>query len=109
MRFALDSRRLMVPMLVIGMLAVALTLVCSEGVHPPLSHAMDGGCAVMGHSGLAAGTLGSDSAQALVSQLIVLTAGLTLATAMVVAPVRLMPVVAAPSPPPDPRFGRLRI
>lgn len=109
MRFVLLSKRMIAPIIVIGLLTVALTLVCSEGVHTPISGNMDRGCAVMSHSGLATGTLGSESTQTLISQLMVIGLGAVLAMFMLVSPVRTSPVIAAPSPPPDSRFGRLRI
>ncbi len=109
MRTELVSRRLGVSILVIGMLAITLTLVCSEGIHAPLSGSMDGNCVAMSHSGLTSGALGSDTAQTLVTQLMVLAFGLAASVAIFDSPVRLALVIATPSPPPDPSFGRLRI
>jgi hypothetical protein len=109
LRLAVDNKRWVALILVVGLLAVALTLVCSEGVHLPFLGGMDGKCAVMSHSGSADAIFSSDSAHTLVSQLLILGVALVAFTLLFEAPARLVLASASPSPPPDPRFGRLRL
>lgn len=109
MRLGAMSRRMVVPILVIGLLAFGLTLACAEDLHSPASGPMDGGCAIMSHSGLGVATVSSDSAITAASELLALGLGLAIMAFMLVSPTRPAAVIAAPSPPPDTRFGRLRL
>lgn len=107
MRIASVSRRLVASILVIGLLSVALTLVCSDGVH--FSGTMSDACAIMSHTDGISAVVGSDSSESLVSQLFVVVAAFSLLIAVLGAPARLAPLSASPGIPPDPLHGRLRL
>ena len=110
MRFAISSKWWVASILVIGLFSVALTFVCSEGIHLPFSGTMDTKCAIMGHSDGAAAIAESESASTLVPQLLVVAAGFVAFIFLFEAPARLVPASASSSsPPPDPRFGRFRV
>jgi len=107
MRIASVSRRFVASILVIGLLSVALTLVCSNGGH--FSGMMSDACAIMSHTGGVSAVVGSDSSASLVSQLFVVVAAFSLFIAMFGAPSRLVPLSASPGIPPDPLHGRIRL
>lgn len=109
MRLAIDNKRLVALIILIGVLGVAFSLVCSEGIHLPFVGDTDGKCAVMTHSAVVDAVLGSESSHTLVSPLITLVVGLLAFSFLFEAPARFVLASASPSPPPDPRFGRLRI
>ena len=107
MRNAGTSRRLVASILVIGLLAVALTLVCSESVH--FSGRVSGACTTMSHTSGVSAVLGSESSQTLVPQLLILVAAFALLIVWFEAPAQLVPLGASPGIPPDPLHGRLRL
>ena len=106
---AIGSRRLVASILVIGLLSVALSLVCSEGAHLPFLGGLDGKCAVMAHTDIVPAIVGSESSGTLVSQLVVLGSGFALFAPVVPTTAHVALVGAAPNPPPDPMNGVLRI
>jgi len=106
---AIGSRRLVASILVIGLLSVALSLVCTEGAHLPFGGGLDGKCAVMAHSDITPAIVGTESSQTLVSQMVAIGAGLVLFVSFAPASVRVAFVNVAPNPPPDPMNGVLRI
>lgn len=107
MRITSTGRRLVASILVIGLLAVALTLVCSEGVH--LSGSVNGVCATMSHTDGVSAVVGSESSQTLVSQLFILTSAFALLVVWFEAPARRVPMGASPGIPPDSLHGSLRL
>lgn len=107
MRIASVSRRLVASILVIGLLSVALTLVCSDGGH--FAGSMTDACAIMSHTDGVSAIVGSESSQSLVSQLFVVVATFALFIMMFDAPAQLVPMSASPGMPPDPLHGRLRL
>jgi len=109
MHLASGSRRLVASILVIGLLSVALSLVCSEGAHLPFFGGMDGKCAVMAHSDITPAIVGSESSQTLVSQLAAIGATLVIFAFFAPASTRVAFVGVVPNPPPDPMNGVLRI
>jgi len=109
MRLAIENKKWMALILVIGVVAASLSLVCTEGIHIPFLGTMDGQCLVMTHSAAVDAVLGSDSSHTLVPQLLVLAVGLAAFTSLLQAPARFVLVSASLSPPPDPRYGRLRL
>jgi|GEM_PF-5678431 len=107
MRIVSVSRRLVASILVIGLLSVALTLVCSDGAH--FAGSMTDACAIMSHTDGVSAVVGSDSSESLVSQLFVVVAAFSLFIAMFGASARLVPLSVSPGIPPDPLHGRLRL
>jgi len=107
MRITSASKRLVASILVVGLLAVALTLVCSDGVH--FSGSMSDACATMSHTDGVSAIIGSESSQTLVPQLLMLVAALALLIVWFETPTQLMPIGASPGLPPDPLHGRLRL
>lgn len=109
MHLASGSRRLVASILVIGLLSVALSLVCSEGLHLPFFGGTDGKCAVIAHSDTTSVIVGSESSQTLVSQLASIGATLVMFAFFAPTSTRVAFVGAVPYPPPDPLNGVLRI
>ena len=106
---ATRSDRVVASILVIGLLSVALSLVCTDGVHLPFFGTLDGKCARMAHTDPTPATVGSASSQTLVSQLVVLGSDPALFAPSAPSRSRTTLVDALPNPPPDPLNGRLRI
>jgi len=107
MRIAGAHTRLVASILVIGLLAVALTFVCSEGIH--FAGAMDRSCATMTHVDGISATLETEAGQTLLSGLLLVVATLAVFVFWFDAPLRLVPSGASPGLPPDPLHGRLRL
>lgn len=107
MRIARAHTRLVASILVIGLLAVALTFVCSDGIH--FAGAMDRGCATMAHTDGISATIGSESSQTLLPGLLVAVLTLALFMFRLDAPLQLVQAGASPGLPPDPLHGRLRL
>ena len=106
---AIGSRRLVASILVIGLLSVALSLVCSDVAHLPVLGGADGKCAVVDHTDIVPATIGSESSATLVSQLLVLGSGFALFLLVVPTTAHVTLVGVVPNPPPDPMNGVLRI
>lgn len=107
MRIMSTHRRLVASILVIGLLAVALTFVCTEGVH--FFTNMGSSCATMAHTDGVAAVAGSESGQTLLSGMLAVVAVFAVFVFWFDAPTRLMPIGASPGLPPDPLHGRLRL
>lgn len=107
MRIAGAHTRLVASILVIGLLAVALTFVCSDGIH--FAQAMDRGCAIMTHADGISATIGSESSRTLLPGLLVVAAVVALFTFWFDVPLILATSDAPSGLPPDPLHGRLRL
>lgn len=106
MRITSTHRRLVASILVIGLLAVALTFVCSEGVHFFSNMGRD--CAIMSHADGVTAVVGSESGQTLLSGLMVVAAAFVMFVFRLDTTRRLVPMSVSPGIPPDPLHGRFR-
>lgn len=107
MRIMSTHRRLVASILAIGLLAVALTFVCSEGVH--FFSNMGSDCATMSHADGVTAVVGSESGRTLLSGMLAVVAVFAAFVFWFDAPMRLVPISTAPGLPPDPLYGRLRL
>lgn len=109
MRLASENRRWVALILVVGVLAVALAVGCTDGLHLPFTGAMDGSCLTMSHTSGTVALAASDSSVTIVPLLALIAVVAADLWVLFRDPARFAIAATAPSPPPDPRFGRLRI
>lgn len=108
MRLASTSRSLVSTILVIVVLAVALAILCADGVHVPLAGAVNDVCVAMTHS-TALGVASNSGLTVLASMFVVVIAGF----ATMFNATSLRPVTGGLAQPSrrssDPLNGRLRL
>ena len=109
MQVALRNRSTVATILVIVMLAAALAIVCSDGIHLPVPGSVSGACITMPHSSLLAATIGAGGEQLAASLMFAIVAGF----AAVFFSTRLAATSAGSGISPgrriDPLNGRLRL
>ena len=109
MQVALRNRSTVATILVIVMLAAALAIACSDGIHVPVPGSVSGACVTMSHSSLLATTLGAGGERLAVSLMSAVVGGF----ATVLFSTRWVTASASsgisPGRPIDPLNGRLRL
>ena len=109
MQAALRNRSTVAPILVIVMLAAALVIVCSDGIHLPVPGGVSEICATMAHSSILAATIRAGGEGLAASPVFAIVGGF----ATVLFSTRWAAVAASsgisPGRPIDPLNGRLRL
>lgn len=109
MRLASDNRKWVALILVVGVLALALAVRCADGLHFPFTRPMDGSCLTMSHTSGTVALASSDSSLTIFGPLVLIAVVAVVVTDPFRGSARFAVAAMASSPPPDPRFGRLRI
>lgn len=108
MRLLSRHNLLVTTVLIVVLLAVGLTLVCADGVHPEFSP-MSRTCLSMSHSTVIGTAASNDWEPVLFVSLLAVVAGLGLVVAFERNLAVTHAVGESPPPPHDPLMGRLRI
>lgn len=109
MQVALRNRSTVATILLIAMLAAALAIVCSDGIHLPVPGSVSGACVTMSHSSLLTATIGAGGERLAISLMFAIVGGFaTVAFSMRWAATAASTGIS-PGRPIDPLNGRLRL
>jgi len=109
MHVAPTHRSTVATILVIVLLAAALVIVCSDGIHLPVSGSVSATCATMAHSSILAATLEAGGGRLAASLMLTLVAGFAAVLLSMRRATAAASSVISPGRPIDPLNGRLRL